>query len=386
MVFQNPAAQMLAPTVEDEILFGLENLGLRRADIFQRLEEALSRFGLTHMRQRAPQTLSGGEQQKLALAAITARRPAALVLDEPLSMLDTTSALEFISHTRELVSQRTSVVYCEHRHEYLSGIPDLLNISLGCDVRVPGQNRAVPAWPLPPREPFELVVCGLHVARGGRTILRDLDLALPSGKTIALVGRNGVGKTTLFRTLTGLQKYEGTIEIQVNGRSEPPQLGMVFQNPDLQLFNPSVRDEILYRVERPDTVLYEWVMDSLGLVGYEKTPPLLLSEGEKRRVALATMLVRMPRHGLLLDEPALGQDEIHKETLLRLLRAYAGAGYLVVYSTHDLDLAAQADHLVLLGPEGIAAQGRAADILQMEQPWHDLGFVLPEWIRKKWSA
>lgn len=386
MVFQNPAAQMLAPTVADEIVFGLENLGLLRADIGGRLEEALERFGLVQLRLRSPQTLSGGEQQKLALAAITARRPAALVLDEPLSMLDTTAALEFVALTQDLAAGGTAVIYCEHRHEYLRSLRALQTIILGENRINTELSRLVPDYPLPGQEPFHLQVCGLTVTRSGQTILRDLDLDLPGGKTIALVGRNGVGKTTLFRALVGLQKYTGTIEIQTSGMAETPQLGMVFQNPDLQLFNASVREEILYRQDEPDGHLYEWVLSALGLEKYKNTPPLLLSEGEKRRVALATILMRRPRHGLLLDEPALGQDEAHKAILLRILRAYAGAGYLVVYSTHDLELAAQADHLVLLGPEGIAVQGRSADIMQMEGAWQKLGFVLPEWVRIKCSG
>jgi len=130
MVFQNPAAQMLAPTVEDEILFGLENMGLPHAEMQQRLEAALAEFGLSQMRTRAPQTLSGGEQQKLALAAITARRSPALVLDEPLSMLDTTAALNFVAHTDELRRAGAAVVYCEHRQEYLHGLADLHTLSL----------------------------------------------------------------------------------------------------------------------------------------------------------------------------------------------------------------------------------------------------------------
>ena len=87
-----------------------------------------------------------------------------------------------------------------------------------------------------------------------------------------------------------------------------------------------------------------------------------------------------------MDEPALGQDEGHKAILLRLLRAYAGAGHIVAYSTHDLELAAQADELVLLGPQGIAAQGPAAQVMRMEAAWQSLGFVIPEWVRAKWCA
>jgi energy-coupling factor transporter ATP-binding protein EcfA2 len=156
---------------------------------------------------------------------------------------------------------------------------------------------------------------------------------------------------------------------------------MIFQNPDLQLFNASVRAEILYRIQAPDPDLYAWLLHALGLERYEDTPPLLLSEGEKRRLALATTLMRRPRHGLLLDEPALGQDDAHKATLMNILRAYAAAGHLVIFSTHDLELASQADMLILLGPEGIAAQGRTAEVMQMEPIWRRLGFVLPGWMR-----
>ena len=386
MVFQNPASQMLASTVEDEILFGLENLGLPRDEMGRRVEAALERFDLNEMRWRSPQTLSGGEQQKLALAAITARRPVALVLDEPLSMLDTTAALEFVSFTQGLLEEGAAVVYCEHRQEYLRSLHGLQTVLLGEKQDGIDAPHPISAWPLPGRGPLELQARGLDVPRGGRAVIQDLDLTLPGGKITAVVGRNGVGKTTLFRALTGLQKYTGTIEVQAGGAAEAPQLGIIFQNPDLQLFNATVREEILYHLEKPEMRLYEWVVGALDLERYAGTPPLLLSEGEKRRVALATMLMRRPGHGLLLDEPALGQDEAHKAILLRLLRAYAGAGYLVVYSTHDLELAAQADELILLGPEGIAAHGPAADVMRMEDAWQSLGFVLPEWVRVKCSV
>jgi cobalt/nickel transport system ATP-binding protein len=217
-------------------------------------------------------------------------------------------------------------------------------------------------------------------------VIQDLDLTLTGGKITAVVGRNGVGKTTLFRTLSGLQPYTGSIAVQAGSKAVKPQLGIVFQNPDLQLFNATVRDEILYRLENPDMHLFEWLVQALEMERYVDTPPLLLSEGEKRRLALAMMLMRQPRHGLLLDEPALGQDDEHKAILLRLLRAYASTGRLVIYSTHDLQLAAQADELILMGPQGIAAQGPAAQVMRMQTAWQSLGFVIPEWVRAKCCA
>jgi energy-coupling factor transporter ATP-binding protein EcfA2 len=220
------------------------------------------------------------------------------------------------------------------------------------------------------------VVENLKVRLGGRDVLRHLSFTAQGGQVLAVVGRNGVGKTTLLRALAGLQKHGGTVT--VNGG--PPDLGMVFQNADLQLFNASVRDEILYRLPDPDLARYTWLLKTLGLSRYEAVPPLLLSEGEKKRVALATVLMRRPRHGVLLDEPALGQDDAHKDTLTRLAHALAAAGQLVILTTHDLGLAARADRLLLLGPEGLVADGPPAQVLRDSAPWATLGLPVPDWI------
>ncbi|MDY7077132.1 MAG: ABC transporter ATP-binding protein [Chloroflexota bacterium] len=377
LVFQNPAAQMLALSVEEEIIFGLENLGLPRDVIRERLESAVARFGLAALRTRSPQTLSGGEQQKLALAAITARQPPVLVLDEPLSMLDSTAATDLVAHLADLAHAGTTVVVCEHRAEYLRSVPGLATIHL--DGRVSPEARtpfSVSRFTLPVSR-FTLRVSDLGVELGGSAILRSLSFTATGGQVVAVVGRNGVGKTTLLRALAGLQKHTGTVA--ANG--ERPDLGMVFQNPDLQLFNATVRDEVLYRLPNPDMARYTWLMGVLGLSCHEETPPLLLSEGEKKRVALATVLMRRPRHGVLLDEPALGQDTAHKTCLIELARALADAGQLVILTTHDLSLASQADRLLVLGNRGFVADGPPACVLRDGAPWAEVGLRVPEWVK-----
>jgi len=146
LVFQNPAAQLLTVRTEDEIVFGLENLGLPSATIEQRLEDALSRFGLEVLRHRAPQTLSGGEQQKLVLSAITARQPGVLILDEPLSMLDSTAATQLVANLADLAQSGTTVVVCEHRAEFLQAIPNLRTVCLNGPAPVTqGQSLAAEA-------------------------------------------------------------------------------------------------------------------------------------------------------------------------------------------------------------------------------------------------
>jgi len=380
MVFQNPAAQMLASSVEEEVAFGLENLGLPPEVIRRRLDVTLARFGLDMLRTRSPQTLSGGEQQKLALAAIIARHPAVLVLDEPFSMLDGTAVVELVDHLMDLTRSGIAVLICEHRPEHLKAMPALRIVDLSGQAPLsaldPTREPAVPAFDFH-TAPFRLKVQGLTVWLGGQVVLRDLHFSASGGEVIAVVGRNGVGKTTLLRVLAGLQKHQGKVTVD----GERPDLGIAFENADLQLFNASVREEILYRVADPDVPLYAQLLEALGLWRYEGMPPLLLSEGEKKRVALATVLMRWPRHGVLLDEPSLGQDTAHKAMLIRIARGLADAGQLVFLTTHDLTLAAQADRLLLLGSEGLVADGPPSRVMRDPAPWAQIGLSVPPWVR-----
>ena len=377
MVFQNPAAQMLAPSVEDEIIFGLENLGLANAEIRDRLETFLDEFNLVHMRDRNPQTLSGGEQQRLALAAILARQPEVLILDEPLSMLDTTAAGDLITYLERFSADGKTLVMFEHRREYMEGVPGLR--LLGLEGKPQKEDFRLVDVPQHAPGDFRLEIDQMGVNLGGLAVLQDLNLTLSGGQVVAVVGRNGVGKTTFLRALSGLQKYTGIAKVVTALGEQDPDFGMVFQNPDLQLFNASVRDELLYRLPDPDLEYYRWLVMALGLKDYENTPPLLLSEGEKKRLALGLVMMRRPAHGLLLDEPSLGQDSAHKKILVGILRALAAAGQLAIMTTHDLTLASQADRLILLGHQGVIADGKTDRVLQDYSAWQRAGIAVPDW-------
>ena len=373
LVFQNPATQMLTFTVEDEIIFGLENLGLPRVEITQRLESVLTRFNLHTMRRRNPQSLSGGEQQRLALAAIVARQPRVLLLDEPLSMLDTTAVAEFVAYLAAIAAAGTTVIVSEHRTAALTHVPNVQKLHIN-------GNGTPPQIPTPELNTApahgSLCVRNLTVRYGQRTVLDKLALTVAAGETVAIVGRNGVGKTTLLRCIAGLQEHDGAIKVEEDAAA----FGIVFQNADLQLFNPTVREEILYRLPDADQTRYEWLLDLFNLRRYEEKPPLLLSEGEKKRVALAGIVMQLPRDGLLLDEPTLGQDAGHKRQLAALIRTLGQAGKMVLFTTHDLDLAAQADRIVLLGTRGIVADGTPAEVFANREAWDEIGLLIPTWL------
>jgi energy-coupling factor transporter ATP-binding protein EcfA2 len=377
-VFQNVSAQMLASSVKNEIIFGLENLGLERSDIDSRINNVIQQFDLQRCQNRNPLTLSGGEQQKVALAAILSRAPSVLVLDEPLSMLDSGSSIDLINHLVQLTEQGTAIIICEHKHEYLHHLP------LCRSIEINGSPHAIPCelydtvqrLSLSPTPPFDLQVVDLNVSINHRRILKDINFTVPGGQVIAIVGKNGSGKTTLLRAISGLQKYDG----RITAGHSPVDISMVFQNPDLQLFNSTVQDEILYKIHTPDMVLYTQLIHILGLQSYIHAQPLLLSEGEKKRVSLATALMQTPQHGIILDEPSLGQDSAHKSLLLKLNRAVAATGRIVILTTHDLAMASHADYLLVLNDGRIIEQGIPAKLFSDSTLWADIGMPVPDWV------
>ena len=223
---------------------------------------------------------------------------------------------------------------------------------------------------------FQLDASNLAVHLGGRSVFRDLSLSWAGGQVVAIVGRNGVGKTTLLRALAGLQAHAG----RASGRRGTAgfRYGVPERRPAALQRDSPRRDPV--QGARSGTDAVRWAACDAGLDHCESIPPLLLSEGEKKRVALATVLMRGGRHGLLLDEPSLGQDSAHKALLMRVCRALAAAGRLVVITTHDLQLAAQADRLLVLGSEGFEAEGRPADVLRDASPWGRIGLTVPGWV------
>ena len=225
----------------------------------------------------------------------------------------------------------------------------------------------------------------------GVEALKDVSLFIKNGEFVAIMGQNGAGKTTLVKHFNGLLKpSEGTVRVdgvettKTSVAALARNVGFVFQNPDHQLFSETVEEEISFALKNfgldKETIeeRITWALNLLGLVQYRKTSPFLLSGGERKRVALASVLAWNPET-LILDEPTIGQDYQQKEKLRQFIVQMQTQGKTVVIVTHDVEFVAECNPRVVLMKEGtIVADGEGRTILTTPEILSQSSIVLPQ--------
>lgn len=211
-------------------------------------------------------------------------------------------------------------------------------------------------------------------------VLRGIDLTIHDGEFVAIMGENGAGKTTLVKTFNGLLlPTAGTVKVDgVNTRQSSvarlsKDVGLVFQNPDHQLFSETVREELAFSLRNfgygNETIQrrVSTILETLDLARYSESSPFILSGGERKRVALAAVLVWNPKH-IILDEPTIGQDYQQKDRLRNFIVQLNHQGNTVIIITHDVEFVAECrPRIVLLSKGLIIGDGRAEDIMSDEQ-------------------
>ena len=419
---QNPLDQLCLPVVVDELAFALENRRVEPAEIGQRVQTTAERLGIGHLLSRRTAALSGGEGQRVALAAALVADPEVLLLDEPTALLDP-AGVALVGRAVSAADRRVgadggrrTMVLVEHRLDELPWLPERLAL-LGADgsVEIDGPTTdvfwergkdlvAAGAW-----LPFDVELSALTgfrpdasgseagralgapaggsgstpggevrmrassatVQRGGRPVVEGVDLMLRAGETTAVVGPNGSGKTTLLLGLAGLLPARG-----VTGGS----VGMIFQHPEHQFLTRSVRDEVAYGLEHDDSA----VEHALGLFGLDEVAgadPFRLSGGQQRRLSLAAVTA-LDRDVVLADEPTFGQDRRTWQAVAGALEGLARSGRALVLATHDLRLAARlADRVVVMDGGRVVASGDTESVLGDHELLAGVGLPPPPLLR-----
>jgi len=237
-----------------------------------------------------------------------------------------------------------------------------------------------------------LTVEDIHFAyASGVEALKGVSLTVKDGEFVAVMGQNGAGKTTLVKHFNGLLKpssgrvlIDGVETTKTSVAALSKNVGFVFQNPDHQLFSETVEEEIAFALKNfgyESAVIEDritWAVNLLGLSQYRKTSPFMLSGGERKRVALASVLAWDPKV-LVLDEPTIGQDHMQKETLRQFIMQLQTQGKTIVVVTHDVEFVAECNPRVVLMREGkILADGEGKDILTNPQMLEQSSIVLPQ--------
>jgi len=414
VLFQDPETQLVMLETDDEIAFGLENLGLPRNEMIERVTKARASIGLGPATPRRLDALSGGTKQRVALASLLAMRPRALVLDEPTANLDPIAAREVIAAFAALAMRRErSYLVIEHRLDpllrfidrvavlggdgrlALAGDPESVFVGRAGELdrlgvwrpelaelaRLLGVERMprdvdeaaallLDRWPpgasfqREARAPRRITVAAHGVAHRYRGYDRDAvsgaSLDLHEGEISAIVGANGAGKSTLGLLLAGvLRPSSGTVDVRDD-------VAYVFQYPERGFLATTVREEVRYaatigrRIVRDPDVLLE----RFGLARLADANPHSLSHGEKRRLSVASALVTSPTV-LILDEPTFGQDLRNTRELVTILREERDRGTTVVLITHDLSLVAElADRAVAMADGAIGFAGPPDELFQ----------------------
>ncbi|MEI3608539.1 ABC transporter ATP-binding protein [Pseudogracilibacillus sp. SO10305] len=420
VVFQDPEAQFCMIHVADELAFTLENMAIREHEMDEKIDEILLLVGMEKFKYRKLHELSGGEKQKIALAAVLLLEPTLLILDEATVNLDPHATESFIKLIQQIQEERQmSVFIIDHQADAWLDMTDRV-LLLGKNGRllqdaspeemfttykeqVEEAGIFIPkkfsrhsfgidlhARKLPTAQKQEhpkdnetvMRLEDITYKRKARTILQQIYMAIPKGAFISILGKNGAGKSTLLELMAGIMTpTKGEVYFQHRPLQKWKEmklrhkLGFVFQNPEHQFITDTVYDELVFSMRLNDEQLEKmeatatYLLEHFQLEEEKHRNPFSLSGGQKRRLSVATVLDDTPDI-LLFDEPTFGQDAETTARLIHTMFELREKGITIVIVTHDMDLAAMSDTVYVLHEGEIAFHGTPDTLWEEEGLLH----------------
>lgn len=372
-VFQDPRSQFFTVNSNTEVAFGMENHGVPKDVIIQRVDEAFARFSLERLKNRNVYEMSSGERQFISILSAWAMDTDILLLDEPTANLDYAATMQLQKLLLELKKQGKTLILSEHRLHYLSGIADefwlmadgqlrqrytaeqmmelsveetaalsLRTLDLG---NITLQTKSLPETSDSAPFTFGALNLCFDYRRKGKALLQGVSFEMRCGEVVGVVGSNGCGKTTLGKLLTGLlQPSAGSI--LYNGKKLRPKelqkCGLfVMQEAEFQFFTNSVLNELRYghSVTPEFEAEAERLLKKFGMWECRSRHPFSLSGGQMQKLSLMIAYFS-PKQIVVLDEPTAGLDAKSLQSCAELIREMQRKK-LVFVITHDLELIAQ---------------------------------------------
>lgn len=367
-LFQSPEDQIVTTVVEDDVAFGLENLCASKEFMKQNISNALRAVNMENHRFSDPSNMSGGQQQRVAIASSIATKSKLIVLDEPTSMLDSCAKEDVNKLFNKLQTSGTTIVQVTHKISECKNADRILMLENGKlrDVSLleldeffteksPAviESKSMTENAKKSNTAIEISNLNVSYTNSQTPIIRDYSLSVKSGEIVAIMGKNGCGKSTLAKAICALIKYDSG-SICVNGikisektsksqmREIRKNIGYVMQLPEQQLFAQTVFEDVAYGpknfglegCELDSRVLN--TLKSLHIEHLAQKSPFELSGGQQRLAAIAGVLACNPKI-LVLDEPTAGLDFEYAKIVLKILSDLHNKGITIIVITHDLN-------------------------------------------------
>lgn len=367
-LFQSPEDQIVTTVVEDDVAFGLENLCASKEFMKQNISNALRAVNMENHRFSDPSNMSGGQQQRVAIASSIATKSKLLVLDEPTSMLDSCAKEDVNKLFNKLQTSGTTIVQVTHKISECKNADRILMLENGKlrDVSLleldeffteksPAviESKSMTENAKKSNTAIEISNLNVSYTNSQTPIIRDYSLSVKSGEIVAIMGKNGCGKSTLAKAICALIKYDSG-SICVNGikisektsksqmREIRKNIGYVMQLPEQQLFAQTVFEDVAYGPKNfglEGRELHSRILNALKSLHIEhlaQKSPFELSGGQQRLAAIAGVLACNPKI-LVLDEPTAGLDFEYAKIVLKILSDLHNKGITIIVITHDLN-------------------------------------------------